>query len=408
MSIKFVILGSDENAYGMSRVIYKKYKEKPLVLCSRILYPTMFSKIVDIKVIENFDTESVCIKSLINVGETLKKTTKNIILIPCSDSYMEYVVKNQDLLSGLFLNKFISYNLLKSFITKDKFYNLCDKYKLRYPKSVIIKESDRLDILKKIRFKYPLILKPNNSNSSEYLHAEFPNKKKVFLINSETELIQTVNNINKSNYKDNLIVQEFIKGDDTNNLVINAYSSTDGKVRMMGIGRPVLEEYHPKVLGNYAAIISEVGYKEVMNDVKNFLENIKYVGFSNFDFKYNEIDKKYYCFEINYRQGRSSYFLNECGVNLIELLTDDLVYKKRKDIIYPTKKILWLNVPYIITKKYINNTKVLEEISELKNKKEVYHTLFDKKDLSLIRYINLKKVYFSKTRQYKKYFIKKG
>lgn len=408
MSIKFVILGSDENAYGMSRVIYKTYKEKPLVLCSRILYPTMFSKIVDIKVIENFDTESVCIKSLINVGETLKKTTKNIILIPCSDSYMEYVVKNQDLLSGLFLNKFISYNLLKSFITKDKFYNLCDKYKLRYPKSVIIKESDRLDILKKIRFKYPLILKPNNSNSSEYLHAEFPNKKKVFLIKSETELIQTVNNINKSNYKDNLIVQEFIKGDDTNNLVINAYSSTDGKVRMMGIGRPVLEEYHPKVLGNYAAIISEVGYKEVMNDVKNFLENIKYVGFSNFDFKYNEIDKKYYCFEINYRQGRSSYFLNECGVNLIELLTDDLVYKKRKDIIYPTKKILWLNVPYIVTKKYINNTKVLEEISELKNKKEVYHTLIDKKDLSLIRYINLKKVYFSKTRQYKKYFIKKG
>lgn len=408
MSIKFVILGSDENAYGMSRVIYKTYKEKPLVLCSRILYPTMFSKIVDIKVIENFDTESVCIKSLINVGETLKKTTKNIILIPCSDSYMEYVVKNQDLLSGLFLNKFISYNLLKSFITKDKFYNLCDKYKLRYPKSVIIKESDRLDILKKIHFKYPLILKPNNSNSSEYLHAEFPNKKKVFLIKSETELIQTVNNINKSNYKDNLIVQEFIKGDDTNNLVINAYSSTDGKVRMMGIGRPVLEEYHPKVLGNYAAIISEVGYKEVMNDVKKFLENIKYVGFSNFDFKYNEIDKKYYCFEINYRQGRSSYFLNECGVNLIELLTDDLVYKKRKDIIYPTKKILWLNVPYIVIKKYINNTKVLEEISELKNKKEVYHTLFDKEDLSLIRYINLKKVYFSKTRQYKKYFIKKG
>ena len=340
MSIKFVILGSDENAYGMSRVIYKTYKEKPLVLCSRILYPTMFSKIVDIKVIENFDTESVCIKSLINVGETLKKTTKNIILIPCSDSYMEYVVKNQDLLSGLFLNKFISYNLLKSFITKDKFYNLCDKYKLRYPKSVIIKESDRLDILKKIHFKYPLILKPNNSNSSEYLHAEFPNKKKVFLIKSETELIQTVNNINKSNYKDNLIVQEFIKGDDTNNLVINAYSSTDGKVRMMGIGRPVLEEYHPKVLGNYAAIISEVGYKEVMNDVKKFLENIKYVGFSNFDFKYNEIDKKYYCFEINYRQGRSSYFLNECGVNLIELLTDDLVYKKRKDCLCRITKTL--------------------------------------------------------------------
>ena len=58
----------------------------------------------------------------------------------------------------------------------------------------------------------------------------------------------------------NLIIQEFIKGDDSNNVVINCYSNMYGKVQMMSLARPILEEYHPKLMGNYAAIISEKGY----------------------------------------------------------------------------------------------------------------------------------------------------
>ena len=57
MNIKFIIMGSDENAYGVSRIIYDKYKVKPLLLCSRILFPTKYSNILDIKIIDNFDLE---------------------------------------------------------------------------------------------------------------------------------------------------------------------------------------------------------------------------------------------------------------------------------------------------------------------------------------------------------------
>ena len=53
MNIKFIIMGSDENAYGVSRIIYDKYKVKPLLLCSRILFPTKYSNILDIKIIDN-------------------------------------------------------------------------------------------------------------------------------------------------------------------------------------------------------------------------------------------------------------------------------------------------------------------------------------------------------------------
>ena len=52
---------------------------------------------------------------------------------------------------------------------------------------------------------------------------------------------------------------------------------------MMCLGRCILEEHTPYGIGNYRAIISE-GNKEIYEKIKNFLEDIKYVGFSNFDF----------------------------------------------------------------------------------------------------------------------------
>ena len=66
-------MGSDENAYGVSRIIYDKYKVKPLLLCSRILFPTKYSNILDIKIIDNFDLEEVCINNLLVEGSFYKK-----------------------------------------------------------------------------------------------------------------------------------------------------------------------------------------------------------------------------------------------------------------------------------------------------------------------------------------------
>lgn len=408
MNIKFIIMGSDENAYGVSRIIYDKYKVKPLLLCSRILFPTKYSNILDIKIIDNFDLEEVCINNLLVEGSFYKKEYKYVILIPCSDSYMEYVIKNKDLLEGIYSNKWINKRLLDSFITKDKYYKLCDKYNIKYPKTIVVDYKERSTCYKKINFSYPIVLKPNNSNSSSYLHASFPNKKKVYILNSEEELISTINDINKSDYKDKLIIQEFIKGDDSNNVVINCYSNMYGKVQMMSLARPILEEYHPKLMGNYAAIISEKGYYPLFDKVKYFLESINYKGFSNFDFKYNVEDNEYYSFEINYRQGRSSYYLYPSGINIIDLIVNDLVYKKNSSkIIYPTKQVLWLNVPKLVVKNYVSDSEVLDSVNNLIKHNKYYYTLINEEDNSLLRRICIGRAYYLKINHFKKYFVSK-
>ncbi len=405
---KLIILGSDDNAYGISRSYYDKYGEKPLLLCGRRLPPTEHSKILEIKLIKDFDIESICIKEIVSLGKLLKEKYEKLVLIPCSDWYMQVCTKHKSELENIYENKFNDYNLLKSFITKDKFYELCEKYNLKYPNTIICKLNERTSIHNKIKFKYPIILKPNNSNSSEYLHAEFSGKKKVFLLKNEEELKETINNINTSIYKDNLIIQEFIEGDDTNNVVINCYSNSKGKVVAASLGRAILEEYHPTVLGNYAAIISVPGYNKIFNNIIKFLESIKYKGFSNFDLKYDIKRKEYYLFEINYRQGRSSFFVNAGGISLAELFIDDLIYKKNPSRIkYMDTKVLWLNIPEYIVKKYVKNEEVNKEVKELINNKKVVHTLKYKNDLNIKRKMIIDKIYISKVKQYKDYFIEK-
>ena len=405
---KFVVLGSDDNAYGISRSVYESYHMKPLLLCGRVLYPTMYSKILDIKVIKDFDKENHAIENILKVGSELLTQYEKLILVPCSDWYMEICIKHKSELERVYENRWNDEETLKSFITKDKFYQLCEKYNLKYPKTIVVKLNERKDAYKKVDFEYPIILKPNNSNSSEYLHAQFEGKKKVFIINSEDELKKVIDNIDSSTYKDNLIIQEFVNGDDTNNVVINCYSNKNGKVVAACLGRAVLEEYLPSVMGNYAAIISEVGDNPLFKNIISFLEKINYKGFSNFDLKYDVVKKEYYLFEINYRQGRSSFFMNAAGLSLSKLLVDDLIYNSSVNkTLHTENKILWLNIPEYVAKKYVKNKRVNNEIRELIKLKKVCHTLKYNEDKGFKRTLMINRMYLSKVKQYHNYFVEK-
>jgi D-aspartate ligase len=106
--------------------------------------------------------------------------------------------------------------------------------------------------------------------------------------------------------------------------VLTAYSDGEGKVRMMCLGHVLLEEHTPKGLGNHCAIITEQN-KALMEKYKAFLEEIGFVGFSNFDIKYDNRDGSYRAFEINTRQGRSNYYVTSSGNNIARLVVSDRV-----------------------------------------------------------------------------------
>ncbi len=98
-----------------------------------------------------------------------------------------------------------------------------------------------------------------------------------------------------------MILQEYIPGDDNCMRVLNAYCGLDHKVKLMALGRPLLEEQTPEGIGNYAAILSDPEYNDaaLLEKLKNFLEDMQWEGFANMDIKYDARTGEYKMFEMN-------------------------------------------------------------------------------------------------------------
>ena len=148
--------------------------------------------------------------------------------------------------------------------------------------------------------------------------------------------------------------------------------------------------------------------EKIYDQIKRFLETIHYTGFANFDMKYDERDGEYKLFEINLRQGRSSFYVTLGGYNLAKFLVDDYVLETPfKETIYGKANKLWIGVPKGILKKYIvagsDKNKALTFISEGK-----YGTTINyKKDMSFKRFLLVQHMFYTYYDRYKTYFKQK-
>ena len=397
-----IILGSDENAYGTARLFCEAYDVRPLVLCTIPLSPTRDSKLFDLRVIENFERADVFPDALLGVLRKNAETYEKQLVIPCSDYYVGLLCRHYSHFEGLIANRFNSAELLETFDTKDKFYALCEAHGMDYPKTAVAAPDERESVLERLPFEFPIVVKPENSNATDYLRCHFEGQKKVFFFDTREEYLTMIANMNRSDYAGKLILQEFVPGGDGAMRVLNAYSSADGRVRAMCLGQPVLEYYDPKSVGNYAAILSR-GDRALYEKMQAFLEKIGYVGFANIDMKYDRRTGRYLLFEINPRQGRSSYFVRSAGINLMKLLADDVVYGKRGECIYNENVALWSNVPRSILKRYVTDPALRTELLRLK----MDRTLANPDDFNLKRLYRIARVDHAQYKLFREYWFDK-
>lgn len=398
-----IILGSDENAYGTARLIRERYDVTPLMLCTMQLIPTRHSRLMRVEIVENFEREEVFVSALRRVLEREAEQYEKLLVIPCSDYYSALVCRHYDDFAPLIANPFISAALLSEFDTKDRFYALCEKHGLDYPKTAVAAPEERIAIVDQLPFSFPIVVKPENSNSLDYLRCHFEGQKKVFFFSSREEYLAMVHAMNTSDYRGKLILQEFIPGGDDAMRVVNTYSDTEGKVRAMCLGQPILEYYDPKSAGNYAAIISR-GDDALYQRLQGFLEEIGYVGFSNIDMKYDSRTGRYLLFEINPRLGRSSFFCRAAGMNMLSCLIEDVVYGHKSPCVYNHNVSLWSNVPGGILRKYVKAPALRKELAQL----QATHTLWLRSDLSPARIYRLARYYAAQFKNFAKYYFEKG
>ncbi len=393
-----IILGTDANAYGMAKSFHSLYGIKSLAIGKAALIETKNSKIVDVKIYENLTDDKIFKKVMEEIGKEYKEKYSKLILISCAEWYTDLIVNNRKILEKYFILPFMDKKTKDSLEDKESFYNICEKYNLDYPKTYIVTKENKDKI--KLPFSYPVALKP--SSSKDYSEVSFEGKEKSYKIKDEKTLIKVINDIYSSGYKSNIIVQDFIPGDDDTMWVMNCYSNKKGKVKMMCLAHCILEEHTPYGIGNYKALISD-GNEELYKKIKDFLEDIKYIGYSNFDLKYDHRDNTYKLFEINIRQGRSSFYTTAAGNNLAKYIVDDYILDKDEETKYNYNKHLWLATPKNLLKKYVYNKDVLNEALELIKEKKYTYTLKYKKDKSLYRIFWVNRIYMKDYKLFKLY-----
>ena len=393
-----VILGSDANAYGLSRSFHEEYGIKSLAVAKKQLLETKNSKIVDVKLYDNLTDNDVFVKAMTEIGEEYSKKYEKLILLSCVEWYTNLVVDNRKVLEKYFVLPFMDKKIKDKLENKESFYNICEEYNLDYPKTYIVTYDNYKNI--KLPFPFPVAVKP--ASSTDYSKVDFVGKEKSYKANTQDEFNKIINSIYSSKYRSNIIVQDFIPGNDDAMYVMNCYVNKNHKVKMMCLGHCILEEHTPYGIGNYKVLMSD-GNKELYDKIQKFLEDIKYVGFANFDIKYDIRDNKFKLFEINIRQGRSSFFTTACGCNLSRYLVDDYIYNKDLDTVYNYNKHIWLATPKSMIKKYVKNEELKKEVLDLIKNKKYSFTLKYKKDFSLYRFFWINRIYFKDYKLYKLY-----
>lgn len=397
-----VLLGSDANVYGMARSFYMEYGVTSLAIGKGALAATANSRLVKMAVVEpNLEDDTVFVRTLTDFAKA--HTGKTLVLVSCGDNYTGLMARARAALEPYYKFACPTPELVAELDTKEFFYKACERHGLSYPRTFGCTNENYKTV--ELPFPFPCIIKA--SNSVAYWNCKFPHKKKVFVAYNKEEFDAITAAIYSSSYQDNLVLQEYIPGDDNCMRVLNCYSGLDHKVKLMALGRPLLEEQTPEGIGNYAAIMN-VRDDELMEKMKAFLEDVGWEGFSNFDMKYDARDGKYKLFEMNPRQGRSSFFVTASGYNLAKWLVEDVVEHKEQDLTIADAHHLWMIAPAGIIKKYLKDEALLAEAKELMRQGKVSHQLFCKEDAGLKRRIWYIKNQLNNYRKYKRYFGNKS
>lgn len=396
LKVKFVVLGSDENAYGIARILDDNYGIRPMLFCQDTLTATDDSKILQRKVIKNFAKNDIFLDSLIAYAKENKDA--NLIIIPCGDEYSQLLSKNKEALGKYYKFNIPRLDLNKKLENKIDFYQTCKKMDIPYPKYELI---DSPEDLEGLALKFPLILKPNDSISYVKLH--FPNKYKVYTIHNAKELKEAVALIYGHGYDGTMLVQEYIPGPSSNQGSLNAYSDKNGKVRMMAYGQTLISDPLPLRIGNHDAI-----YTKPMPDLFDFyrkkLEDLAYTGFSNIDLKYDPRDKTFKAFEMNLRLPQSHYFMAAGGLNTLDFYIRDLMDLGFEEEVYYHKKTqkIWMNAHPKLLKKY-TEPKYHQTIDKLLSNGYVF-TINNPHDFSLKRKMRYFRRKYGSIKHYKEYY----
>lgn len=395
-----LLLGGDINVYSMARAFHEAYGIPSVVFGKFPTGPCCSSKIIQLHTFgEQNDQPEALFQNVCQFAE--KHSDKAVLLLGCGDSYVQRIAEKKGQFPDNVVTPYINSELMQTLIHKERFYQLCQQHGIDYPNTFIHRKEMGRDFT--LPFDPPYIVKP--SNGVAYWEHPFPIQNKVYKAKDRAHLEQILDEIYGSGYPDTIVIQDFIPGDDTYMRVLTNYSDRNGTVKFMCLGHVLLEEHTPHGIGNHAVILNEVN-EELSQKLRGFLDAVGFVGFSNFDIKYDQRDGKFKVFEINVRQGRSNFYVTGAGYNLAKMVTEDWIFHQDMPFTLADRPLLWRVIPQKVAEEYIAPPEYQAQMKELIAQGRVVNPLFYAPDNGLVRKLRLFKNQRAHFKNYRTYLKK--
>ena len=395
-----LLFGGDINVYSVARAFHEAYGVKSVCFGKFASGPAYGSDIIDYRVCAKNEDPETFRKNVADVAAEF--SDKTVLVMGCGDSYVKLAAENKEFFPANCIAPYIAGDTIGKLNNKEYFYERCDQFGIDHPGTFVYRKEMGHDF--ELPFQAPYICKP--SNGVAYWEHPFEGNEKVFTCPDRKNLEEVLDKVYAAGYPDTMIIQDFVPGDDSNMRVLTCYSDRNAQVKLMCLGHVLLEEHTPHGIGNHATIITERN-ETIENQLKALLEELNFVGFSNFDIKYDTRDGKYKFFEINCRQGRSNYYVTGAGYNIAKLLVEDRVEGKDLPFVLADNPSLWRVVPRKVAYDFIVSEYHDEMKARIREGREVTPLFYDK-DKALGRTLRMKKNLLGHFKKFKQYYERKN
>lgn len=230
-------------------------------------------------------------KTVTRLLEASRQEGARGVLMPASDLYIEFVVRNASRLAERYdFQSSYSQESYTSIVDKGRFNELCRAHGMAAPAFWECESSGLASVADQAA--YPCLIKP----TLIHMVKDFMAGRKVFIAHDAAEFRSIAAMV--ADCKSGWLVQEIVPGPESNITVFYAYFAKDGSVRQAFTGRKLRQ--YPPGFGSASLVRSEA-LEETRSMSERFLSAAGFRGIGGVEYKYDERDGKLKIIEVNPR-----------------------------------------------------------------------------------------------------------
>jgi D-aspartate ligase len=278
-------------------------------------------------------------KVIFRLTETSKNLRKKMVLLCTSDLHVLYVSRNRDLLSPFFEFVLPEHDIIQTLMDKERFYEFAYNHNFALPETFFSKTRAEFQTICQT-ISYPCVVKP--LYRTRYWSENVPPEKKVIRMDSVQHMIKQLEEFGA--FDQELILQEWIPGDDTYVYFCLAYINREGRALATLCGRKLRQ--YPSITG-VTSLAETVKNVELTEMTLKVLSAAGCKGLCSVEYKRHAIDGSFRIIEptvgrVDLQEGIST----QAGLDIPFLAYQDALGIAETHMKNYKSGLKWINEPF--------------------------------------------------------------